>query len=248
MRRARKTEAASTSRYWWAACWVERSLLAVGFILLLIYIVARIHTAVMYRAALWRFERLTESSPLAEQKSTQSVSARVDFSLWSGERAAAYTKALALRITPLAVLSIRRLELDVPVFDGTDERTLNRGAGRIIGTAEFGQQGNTGIAAHRDGFFRRLKDVRMGDQIELAVPRQKFVYVVDNITVVKPSDTSVLQTRLRPSLTLITCYPFYLIGAASGRYVVQASLTKSERQSAMSDPGISNMNYKENTQ
>jgi sortase A len=243
-----KAEVSSSKRYCSARCRLELSLLVVGFALLFIYTVARIHSAVMYRAALWSFERSTESSTIAKKESTFAVPAEVDFSLWSGERAAAYSKALATRITPLAVLSIRRLELDVPVFDGTDGRTLNRGAGRIVGSAEFGQAGNIAIAAHRDGFFRGLRDVRMGDQIELAMPRQTFVYTVDSISVVEPNDTSVLRTRLRPSLTLVTCYPFYLVGAASERYIVQASLTESEGDSSEFDPAISNMNYKENRQ
>jgi sortase A len=244
---AAKAEVALSRRYWLAK-WVERSLLVVGFSLSLIYTAARIHSAVMYRAALWSFERSTETSAITKKESTLAAPDQVDFSLWSGERAAAYTKALAIRITPPAVLSIRRLQLDVPVFDGIDGLTLNRGAGRIVGTAKFGQEGNIGIAAHRDGFFRGLRDVRMGDQIELAIPRQTFVYTVDNISVVKPNDTSVLRARVRPSLTLVTCYPFYLVGAASERYVVQASLTKSEGNSSEFDPAISNTNYKENRQ
>lgn len=127
------------------------------------------------------------------------------------------------------MLSIPRLRLDVPVFEGTDELTLNRGAGRIAGTAQLGEQGNIGIAAHRDGFFRSLKDVRVGDRIELAQLRHKFVYTVDNISVVGPSDLTVLQARPQPSLTLVTCYPFYFIGDAPQRYIVQASLVNSEQ-------------------
>lgn len=240
-----EAEAALSSRYSRPRLWVERCFLAAGFALLLLYLAARIHAAVMYRAALWSFEKSTESSPIAKQEPAPEAPAGMDFSLWSRRRVEVYLKALTLKLdAPLAVLSIRKLGLDVPVFDGTDELTLNRGAGRIIGTAEFGRPGNIGIAAHRDGFFRGLKDVQKGDQIELAGPQLRLVYTVDAITIVTPSDTSVLQARSRPSLTLVTCYPFYFVGAAPRRYVIQASLIsfKRWREPSEFDPGISNMN------
>jgi sortase A len=80
------------------------------------------------------------------------------------------------------------------------------------------------IAGHRDGFFRGLKDVAVGDKIELVTLQTTDTYVIDNITIVDPSDVSVLRPRSRSSLTLITCYPFYFIGSAPQRYIVQASI------------------------
>jgi sortase A len=206
---------------------IERLLLAAGLTLVLVYGCMRIHAAVMYQADLWSFAALKSISPAAKDDGSQRR--RVDFSLWSGKRVNAYTQALATKLgSPLAILSISKLALEVPVFEGTDELTLNRGAGRIVGTARPGEQGNIGIAAHRDGFFRSLKDVRPGDRIELAQLRRKFVYSVDHIAVVNPSDVTVLQARPQPSLTLVTCYPFYFIGGAPQRYIVQASLVDSE--------------------
>ena len=248
MTKARKSEATPAVRYLQARWWFERLLWAAGCALLLIYIAARIHAAVLYRAALWDFERLAEGSPRAQQVPVAAGPAGVDFSLWSAGRVMAYTTILGLKLTPIAVLSIRRLRLDVPVFEGTDGLTLNRGAGRISGTAVPGGEGNIGIAAHRDGFFRGLKDVQMGDQIELAAPHERLVYTVDNITIVNPDDAHLLRARSRPSLTLVTCYPFYSLGAASQRYIVQASLTNSEHESSDLGAGIWNMKNREKTQ
>jgi sortase A len=167
----------------------------------------------------------------------------IDFTLWAGKRVAAYKQALATHMgAPLAVLSIPRLRLDVPVFEGTDELTLNRGAGRIVGTARPGERGNIGIAAHRDGFFRGLKDIRPGDGIELVQLHRKFAYTVDNIAVVDPGDVTVLHARPLPSLTLVTCYPFYFIGDAPQRYIVQASLANSEQASSETDVETSKLN------
>jgi sortase A len=158
-------------------------------------------------------------------------------------------EALAAKLgAPVAVLSIPKLGLDVPVFDGTGELALNRGAGRILGTARPGEQGNVGIAAHRDGFFRSLKNVQMGDRIELAALRGTFVYVVDNIAVVSPSDVTVLKSRTQPSLTLVTCYPFHFVGAAPQRYVVQASLVNSKQTTALGPSSEFSQLHKEKTQ
>jgi sortase A len=210
--------------------WIERSLLATGLALVLLYTSARIHAVFMYHVGLRSFAALSEPGPSATGDTGERRPETPDFRLWSSRRVRAYSDALAAKLgAPLAVLSISKLGLCVPVFNGTDAVTLNRGAGRISGTARPGEQGNIGIAAHRDSFFRGLKDVALGDRIELAALHQNYVYTVDNIAVVTPSDVSVLQARSQPSLTLVTCYPFYFVGDAPRRYVVQASLVNSEQ-------------------
>ena len=116
------------------------------------------------------------------------------------------------------------LDLEVPVLEGTDGVTLNRGVGRIAGTSLPGQGGNIGIAGHRDGFFRRLKNIRTGDTIELDTMSGTDAFVVDRIRVTSPADVAVLQPRTKDSITLVTCYPFYFVGTAPRRFIVQASL------------------------
>ena len=60
--------------------------------------------------------------------------------------------------------------------------TLNRGVGWIDGTARPGESGNLGIAGHRDGFFRGLKDIGTGDTITLeTLAGSQADYVVDGI-------------------------------------------------------------------
>jgi sortase A len=107
-------------------------------------------------------------------------------------------------------------------LEGKDDFTLNRAAGHIEATAEPGQDGNVGIAGHRDGFFRVLKDIHQGDAIELITTKQDIRYVVDELLIVNPQDVSVLQPRSRASLTLVTCYPFYFVGSAPQRFIVHA--------------------------
>lgn len=158
-----------------------------------------------------------------ELKATQDRIVAPDLTLWSPQRIAAWQNTLALpRAVPLAVLRIPRIHLEVPVLDGTDEVTLNRGAGHIEETARPGTAGNSGIAGHRDGFFRGLKDVAIGDAIELETLQEKQIYRIEQSWVVNPEDVWVLDSTPAQSITLVTCYPFYFVGSAPERYIVRA--------------------------
>jgi len=89
--------------------------------------------------------------------------APVDVSLWSEKRVKEYEATLAEHFdAPQGILRMKKIGLEVAVFDGTDDRVLNRGVGRIIGTARIGESGNVGIAGHRDGFFSRAERRRRG--------------------------------------------------------------------------------------
>jgi sortase A len=150
----------------------------------------------------------------------------VDFRLWSERRIEAYKEGTQEQSgTVLAVLGIPKIRLEAPVFDGTDELTLNHALGRIAGTARPDEGGNIGIAGHRDGFFRGLKDVKVGDAIDMSTLKGTATYVVDRIQIVSPRQVEVLRPTSVPSITLVTCYPFYFFGSAPKRYIVTASLS-----------------------
>ena len=108
------------------------------------------------------------------------------------------------------------------LLEGTDEATLDRAVGRIEGTAKPGEPGNLGIAGHRDGYFRGLRHLQRGDAISLTTLDGVARYRVEKIEVVRPERVDVLQPTGEPMLTLVTCYPFYYIGDAPKRFVVQA--------------------------
>lgn len=140
--------------------------------------------------------------------------------------------------TVLAELDIPRLNIAVPVLEGTDWLTLNHAVGHIAGTAYPGEPGNIAIAGHRDTFFRGLKDIRSGDRIELLRKDGTDTYSVDQIQIVSPNDVSVLRRGAAPSLTLVTCYPFYFVGSAPKRFIVTASpATQTDAGSAV-NPNI----------
>ena len=121
-----------------------------------------------------------------------------------------------------ARLGIPRIGLDVVVLDGVAESSLRRGAGHIPGTAAPGVAGNMGIAAHRDTFFRPLRDIRKGDLIQLSTLYGQDSYRVVWTAVVKPTFVQALSPTAKRSLTLITCFPFDYVGNAPKRFIVRA--------------------------
>ena len=120
-------------------------------------------------------------------------------------------------------IAIPRLDVSTIILEGVDAATLRRGAGHIPETAQPGDPGNVGIAAHRDSFFRGLKDVRKNDIIRLETLEGTYRYRVDWTRIVTPEDTAVLDATANPALTLVTCYPFYYVGSAPKRFIVRAS-------------------------
>ena len=207
----------------------ERLLLLFGVLLLFTYLAARFYGAFYSRVELQRFWESQKSESEAGIGNTSRADPRQpDFRLWSEKRIAAYKTSLASRVPfPLAVLKIPAIRLEVPVLPGTDDLTLNRAVGHIDGSALPGTSGNVGIAGHRDGFFRGLKDIHVGDVITLATQNGTDHYLVDEILIVSPEEVSVLQPRATSSLTLVTCYPFYFVGSAPERYIVHASIANS---------------------
>jgi sortase A len=126
--------------------------------------------------------------------------------------------------SPVAKLSIPRLDATYYVVEGTDARSLDRGPGHLEGSAMPGQSGNCVIAGHRDTHFRLLKDIRDGDEIVLERDGRQFRYRVDGSKIVWPSNTQSLQPTNDAVLHLITCYPFYYLGSAPKRFIVHAAL------------------------
>lgn len=108
--------------------------------------------------------------------------------------------------------------------EGIGARTLRRAVGHVPGSALPGQPGNVALAGHRDRAFRRLRDVRPGDTLRLVTPAGSYEYVVDSAAVVAPDRGDLLDPTPEPTLTLVTCYPFFMVGPAPQRFVVRARL------------------------
>ena len=215
---------------------LEVLFLALGVVLVVAWVAARASGELERRLAIARFPVMaqvtqepavhagrTEKNPLDPH-----LQSGPNQQLWSKSRKQAYTRAVNASATSPnastveAILRIPRVGLEVPVYSQVNELNLNRGAGLIADTATPGGNGNVGIAAHRDGYFRALKDVVTGDLVELQTPEGERKYRISRIYVVPPTDVKPLAPTDVPSVTLVTCYPFYFVGPAPQRYIVRA--------------------------
>jgi len=225
------TKRAARSRANTALRLVQGLLLFTGASLLVVYATARIDGARGREQALEAFAQARSeriAAVLPAESSASPTPAQLEFSgapdqtLWDKTRIVAYQEASSVhQDAPLGVLTIKSIELEAPIFDGTSELTLNRGIGRIEGTADVGTAGNLGLAGHRDGFFRGLKNVRVGDTIDVESLDGTTRYRVTDLSIVEPTDVHVLAPTATATLTLVTCYPFYFIGEAPQRYIVK---------------------------
>jgi sortase A len=121
-------------------------------------------------------------------------------------------------------LSIPRLNAEWFLLEGATDDVLERGPGHLEGTAAPGAAGNCVVAGHRDTHFRPLKDIRDGDEILVEANGRTFTYRVTEKRVVYPTNTKLIQPEPDARLTLVTCFPFYYVGPAPKRFIVQAEL------------------------
>ena len=202
---------------------LERLLLVIGLGLCVIYLAGLVHREAGSRSVGREFRK--QSRKIESESETSGAAPgenlKVDYRFWSPKLIAAYEDVVKRTFpAPLAALRVPRLAIEVAVFDGTDELILNRGVARIGGTAGVGQPGNLGIAGHRDGFFRPLKDIQLGDSLILDMGAESLNHSMASITIVDPTDVRVIAPTPDRSLTLVTCYPFYFVGDAPKRFIV----------------------------
>ena len=211
---------------------LESGFLAAGVVLLATFLLVRGWGDYQSWSDIRAFEAAIAAEPTAASTPANGGSKYApepDYTLWSSKRVTDYHEGNAQRNDPpLAIMNIHKLNLKVPVYNGTDEVNLNRGAGRIKGTGWIDSPGNLGVAGHRDGFFRVLKDIELGDSIEMLTHNGKSEFVVSSITIVDPADVSVLAPTDNSSITLVTCYPFYFVGDAPKRYIVKGDLVSNQ--------------------
>lgn len=178
----------------WLATFLEFALIGLGLACLGVYGYATIEARWVQRDQLARFER----------------------------EAAAQAPFVAAPGSLVGMLDLPRLRMSLPVIEGDDDRTLKASVGHLPDTPLPWQRGNSAFAGHRDGLFRPLKGVAVGDAITFRTTSETIQYRVTATTIVLPDDVSVLATRSRDALTLITCYPFSFVGPAPKRFIVHA--------------------------
>lgn len=124
-----------------------------------------------------------------------------------------------------ADLMIPKLDLRLPIVEGTGEKELKKGIGHYTDSVFPGEPDNAVLAGHRESRFRDIGRLKKGDRIIVETRDEgTFVFSVKKTWVTDKDDRSVIVSRDESVLTLITCYPFHYVGAAPERYIVQAEL------------------------
>lgn len=136
----------------------------------------------------------------------------------------------------LGELSIPKLGVAIPVYEGVREQELRRGVGHYPASAWPGGNGHVVLSGHRDTVFRRFGEIDIGDALIIRTDESIVHYRVVNIRIVDDDDRTVLVDKARPTLTVTTCYPFRLIGPAPKRYIVTARPVRTDTAAHMTLP------------
>lgn len=112
----------------------------------------------------------------------------------------------------IALIQIDKINLKLPVLEGATKENMKHAATHMKETTPLGEIGNSAIAAHRarktGRLFNRLNEVALGDIITVKTKNQEYNYEVYDISIVEPTDISVLEGNNKDKiLTLITCDP-----------------------------------------
>jgi sortase A len=121
-------------------------------------------------------------------------------------------------------IQIPAIAVDAPIVQGDGWEQLKKGVAQHSGSANPGEAGNVVLSAHNDVFgeiFRNLDELKQGDSITIYTANHAYIYNVDNILIVSPTDVELMAPTANPIVTLISCYPYMV---DSKRIVVQASL------------------------
>lgn len=125
---------------------------------------------------------------------------------------------------PVARVSAPRVNGTAIVLAGASGEALAFGPGHLQNSAQPGSQGTSVIAAHRDTHFEFLKDMQIGDAVELeAQDGELHTYIVDDLKIVRADASGIDPSEPGKRLALVTCFPFNTTEQGPLRYVVFAT-------------------------
>lgn len=125
---------------------------------------------------------------------------------------------------PVARVTAPRVNGSAIVLAGASGEALAFGPGHLSNSAEPGAEGTSVIAAHRDTHFEFLKDMQIGDAVELeARDGENHTYIVDDLKIVRAEASGIDPREPGKRLALVTCFPFDTMEQGPLRYVVFAT-------------------------
>ncbi len=125
---------------------------------------------------------------------------------------------------PVARVTVPRVDGSAIVLAGASGEALAFGPGHLANSATPGGEGISVIAAHRDTHFEFLKDIQIGDAVELEVQDgESHAYIVDDLKIVRADASGIDPSEPGKRLALVTCFPFNTTEQGPLRYVVFAT-------------------------
>lgn len=130
---------------------------------------------------------------------------------------------------PVARIEVKRLHASAIALAGSSGQALAFGPGHIEQTVDPGERGVAVYSAHRDTHFRFLRDVTIGDEIDVTRSDGKmFRYRADRSSVVRFDQSGVDPNTDRHELVLSTCWPFDALTSGPDRYLLHATLIETD--------------------
>jgi sortase A len=126
---------------------------------------------------------------------------------------------------PVARIEVKRLHASAIVLAGSSGQALAFGPGHVELTPDAGERGVAVYAAHRDTHFRFLRDVAIGDEIDITGSDGKmFRYRADASSVVRFDNSGIDPLTSGYELVLSTCWPFDALTPGPERYLLHATM------------------------
>ena len=138
---------------------------------------------------------------------------------------------------------MKRIGASAIALAGSSGQALAFGPGHVEFTADAGERGVAVYSAHRDTHFRFLKDVKIGDEIDVTRRDGKvFRYRADSHSVVRFDQFGIDPLGSDYELVLSTCWPFDAVTGGPDRYLLHATLIEpqpyAKAESSRSTAGI----------
>jgi sortase A len=128
---------------------------------------------------------------------------------------------------PVARIEVKRIGASAIVLAGSSGQALAFGPGHVELTPNAGERGVAVYSAHRDTHFRFLRNVRIGDEIDVTRDDGRiFRYRADGSSVVRFDASGVDPLSDGYELVLSTCFPFDALTSGPERYLLHATLMK----------------------
>lgn len=129
---------------------------------------------------------------------------------------------------PVARIDVKRIGASAIVLAGSSGQALAFGPGHVELTADAGERGVAVYSAHRDTHFAFLRNVKIGDEIDITRDDGRmFRYRADGSSVVRFDASGIDPLADGYELVLSTCWPFDALTSGPLRYLLHATLIKS---------------------